>query len=61
MIISVVIPVHNESGNIPVLYQELKDILSTYEEKEIIIVNDGSTDNTFEICKRIHQKDSSTC
>ncbi len=45
--ISVVIPVYNEEGNVIPLYTELKEILSSLSQKyEIIFIDDGSTDNT---------------
>jgi len=45
--ISVVIPVYNEEGNVIPLYTELKETLSPLSQKyEIIFIDDGSTDNT---------------
>jgi len=60
--ISLVIPVHNEEENIPIVYEEVKSILEKlFQMKgynyEIIFVNDGSTDNTLEILKNLKQKD----
>lgn len=56
--ISVVSPVYNEEGNIEELYNELISALSkTGKTFEIIFVDDGSTDSTFEILKRIREKD----
>ncbi len=50
--ISVVVPVYNEAGALPELHQELLDVLNDIaEEFEIIYVNDGSTDNTFQVLK----------
>lgn len=49
-LVSIIIPVYNVA-----LYLErcLNSVLSqTYENYEVIIVNDGSTDNSLEICKR---------
>ena len=42
---SLVIPCFNEGENIPLLIQRLKDIF-TFNDMEIILVNNGSTDNT---------------
>jgi len=46
--ISVVIPAHNEEGNISLIHQRIKDIFSHLENYhfEIIFVNDGSRDQT---------------
>ncbi len=56
--ISVVIPAYNEEENIPILYEKLKKVLDNLgEDYEIIFVDDGSTDGTYEILKEIAQKD----
>jgi glycosyltransferase involved in cell wall biosynthesis len=47
--ISVVIPLRNESPNIPQLYRELTDTLEAFGRPyEILLIDDGSTDDTFE-------------
>lgn len=46
MQISVIVPVHNESPNIPLLVAELSAALSDYKDAELIVVDDGSTDDT---------------
>ncbi|MDP8233402.1 MAG: glycosyltransferase family 2 protein [Candidatus Saelkia tenebricola] len=48
MKLSVIIPAYNEEGNIPELIKKIKEVLSGYE-KEIILVDDGSTDNSFKV------------
>lgn len=47
--ISIIIPAKNESAS---LMQLLPDIKQELPEAEIIVVNDGSNDNTEEICMR---------
>lgn len=48
--ISVVIPVHNEEENIPVLLKRLKAVMDGLERPyEVICVDDGSTDRSLEI------------
>lgn len=57
---SIVIPVYNEEGNIEALYQSLKSIFQQLDVSyEIIFSDDGSSDNSFGIIKRISQSDSS--
>ena len=53
--ISIVIPVYNEESNIPLLYSQLTKAMKPYNY-EIIFVDDGSTDNTFDALLKI--KDS---
>ncbi|MCS6957544.1 MAG: glycosyltransferase family 2 protein [Aquificaceae bacterium] len=56
--LSVVVPAYNEEENIPLLYQKLKEVLQRLgEDYEIIFVDDGSTDRTWEKLKEIAQKD----
>lgn len=52
--ISIVVPVYNEEGNIEELHREIKEtcIKNNYDY-EIIFVDDGSTDRTAEICKKL--------
>jgi glycosyltransferase involved in cell wall biosynthesis len=56
--LSVVIPVYNEEENVRILYEELKEVLSKVGKSyEIIFVDDGSTDRTFQILKELNEKD----
>lgn len=53
--ISVLMPCYN-AGNY--LYRSIKSIQdSTYQDFEIICLNDGSTDDTFKILRELHKKD----
>jgi glycosyltransferase involved in cell wall biosynthesis len=57
-VLSVVIPVRNESPNIPELYRELTATLTTAGRSyELIFVDDGSTDDTFEVLARLQAVD----
>lgn len=56
--ISILIPVFNEQGNIENLYKEITDTLGNGKSYEIIFTDDGSTDNSFNILKKISSKDS---
>ena len=58
MDLSIIIPVFNESKNVPLLYRELNEVLIALGiEYEIIFINDGSTDTTLGNLKEIHLKD----
>jgi glycosyltransferase involved in cell wall biosynthesis/Tfp pilus assembly protein PilF len=57
--LSLVIPVHNEVENIPILYRELKEVLGELKENyEIVFINDGSTDGSPQTLDRIAEQDS---
>jgi polyisoprenyl-phosphate glycosyltransferase len=57
MKISVVIPSYNEESNIEEIHNQLIEILKNYESFEIIIVDDGSTDDTLPLLQKIHERD----
>lgn len=58
--LSAVIPAFNEQENVELLYRKLKPTLDKLKKRyEIIYVDDGSTDNTFEVLRQLHGKDSS--
>jgi glycosyltransferase involved in cell wall biosynthesis len=56
MKVSVIIPVYNMADS---LYTSVKSILSqTYENIEIILIDDGSKDNSLEICNRLSKENN---
>ena len=60
-LISIVSPAHNESENIPLMVAEVKRVMKTLSDKydfEYILVNDGSSDNTWEVIVEESRKDS---
>ena len=56
--LSVVIPVYNEASNLEALHGEFNTVLSGVGRPyEIILVDDGSTDASFDVLTRIHAAD----
>jgi glycosyltransferase involved in cell wall biosynthesis/Tfp pilus assembly protein PilF len=56
--LSIVVPVFNEEGNIPLLYKELRDVLKTLKQNyEIIFIDDGSTDKSRQTLEEIARLD----
>ncbi|MFO0427614.1 MAG: glycosyltransferase family 2 protein [Planctomyces sp.] len=53
MQISVVIPAHNESGNLPRLIDEIRDALAGKLQYEVIVIDDGSSDDTASVLHRL--------
>jgi glycosyltransferase involved in cell wall biosynthesis len=57
--ISVVIPVRNEAPNVRALYEELTETLEAFGRRyEILVVDDGSTDETFELLAALQVRDA---
>jgi len=52
--ITIMIPAHNEEYGIQKSIESV--INNEYTNKEIIVIDDGSTDNTYEIAKKYHDK-----
>jgi glycosyltransferase involved in cell wall biosynthesis len=56
--LSIVIPVHNEEPNLEKLYRELTEALSGWGRSyEVILVDDGSTDQSFAILEKLQLED----
>lgn len=59
--LSFVIPVYNEEGCLPLLYDKLKELMDGLSERydsEVVLVNDGSRDSSWVIIKKIAQTDN---
>ena len=57
--LSVIIPILNESGSLPELYQQLTVVLGRLgREYEIIFVDDGSSDGSAELCRSYVESDT---
>ena len=56
--ISVVVPMRNESPNVAELYEELTAVLTRFGRTyEVLIIDDGSTDDTFELLAGLQARD----
>jgi len=55
--LSIVIPAYNEEDNIPRLYTELVEVLEKSTAWEVILVDDGSTDSTWQKITTLNQQD----
>jgi len=56
--ISVIIPLLNEAESLEELHQRLTEVLETLGQSfELIFVDDGSNDNSFEVLKGLHAND----
>ncbi len=56
-LISIVIPAYNESGNVEVIHEVLRNTIPSKYLFEIIFVDDGSADNTLALVKKLTKKD----
>lgn len=58
MDISVVIPVYNEALSLPALHEQLsRNLKAIGGSYEIILVDDGSSDDSFQVMSQLHQQD----
>ncbi len=55
--VSVVVPLLNEQDNIEPLYEQITQVLSGVYDYEIIFVDDGSTDGSFDVLSRLQKAD----
>jgi glycosyltransferase involved in cell wall biosynthesis len=49
--VSIVLPLYNSAGELPLMLSELDK--QTYQNRELIVVDDGSSDETWEIASRL--------
>src|SRR5512147_2972111 len=56
--LSLIIPVYNEAENLPILYDSIQEVLKANKNIwELIFVDDGSLDHSFDVLKSLVQKD----
>ena len=57
MDISVIVPLFNEEESIPELYAWIERVMNSHNyEFEVIFVNDGSTDSSWDIIEQLSNK-----
>ncbi|TYT23242.1 glycosyltransferase family 2 protein [Dictyoglomus thermophilum] len=57
--VSLVIPVKDEEGTLETLYEKILEVLESLNLSfEILFIDDGSTDRSFDIMKQLSQRDS---
>jgi dolichol-phosphate mannosyltransferase len=57
--LSIVVPVLNEEDNIPLLRKRLSEVAAHWSfPLEVVLVDDGSTDNTLALLRTLHAEDS---
>lgn len=55
---SIIAPIYNEKENLPELYRRVKEVMdSTGEPWELLLVDDGSSDNSTEIIRELAKAD----
>lgn len=54
--ISVIIPVYNEAESLPELFNSLEEVAKKMPPMEVILVDDGSKDNSFDLIKAQGEK-----
>lgn len=56
--VSIVIPLFNEAENVPLLFSTIKEAMEkTKRIWEVVFVDDGSTDATYEVVKKLYVQD----
>jgi dolichol-phosphate mannosyltransferase len=59
MKVSVILPTYNESGNIVALVKEILKVIPAGIEPEVIVVDDNSADQIFNIIQEAYQDNPS--
>lgn len=61
--VTILVPCYNEESSLPALYQALKELMDGQQEYlwEVLLVNDGSRDNTLGEMRQLRQLDKRIC
>ena len=62
-LITILVPAYNEQEVLNILYERLEKLMNenTGYDFEVLLVNDGSKDNTFKIMQELREKDKRFC
>lgn len=62
-LISILIPCYNEAGNLSLLYEHLSAFINNHSlyQWQILLIDDGSKDNSLPIIEEIRKKDQRFC
>ena len=62
-LISILIPCYNEAGNLSLLYEHLSAFINNHSlyQWQILLIDDGSKDNSLQIIEEIRKKDQRFC
>ena len=57
--ISIVVPCYNEEESLPIFYKEINKVAAELKDVlfEFLFINDGSSDNTLKILRKLAKKD----
>ena len=58
-LISIIVPCYNEQESLPIFYEEITNVMKKIDaDYEILLVNDGSKDNTLKVMKELAERDA---
>lgn len=62
-LVTILVPAYNEQDVLNLLYERLKSIMDSQNKYdfEVLLVNDGSKDDTFNIMKKLREQDTRVC
>lgn len=59
---SLIVPLYNEQDTLPELIRRLTNVMNTLEEPtELVLINDGSKDQSLMLLRSFHQQDNRIC